>query len=78
MGDLTGHVSLPDGGVGTPALYFTNDATTGVYRPAASTFAITGGGKDIIRMVGGATAANYFNLSASAFDLSALNQRGGA
>lgn len=46
-GNLANPLGLPNGALGAPSLYFTNSATTGIYRIAANQigFAINGFGK---------------------------------
>jgi hypothetical protein len=66
IGNVVGQISLADGTVGTPSLYFTNDTNTGFYRPGAETVGIVGAGKDIVRFTGNADDVNYFNMSGSA------------
>lgn len=41
---FTGVITLPSGSVGVPVLTFTGDTNTGIFRPAADTFAIATGG----------------------------------
>ena len=65
-GNVSGTITLSDGTVDSPGLYFTNDTNTGIWRPGTDTIGLAGGGKDIARLVGAATAVNYFNISASA------------
>jgi hypothetical protein len=66
-GNITGVISISDGTVSSPGLYFTNETNTGIYRPAAKNFAITAYGSDVARFIGTGTiqtsAANYFTLS---------------
>ena len=65
-GTLTGTVSLSDGVVTAPGLYFTNDTNTGLYRVGADVMGVAAGGTDVARFTGSTTAVNYFNLSSAA------------
>jgi CRISPR/Cas system-associated exonuclease Cas4 (RecB family) len=65
-GNISGTITLSDGTVDSPGLYFTNDANTGLWRPGTDTIGLAGGGKDIVRFTGATTAVNYFNISAAA------------
>ena len=65
-GNVSGTITLADGTVDSPALYFTNDTNTGFWRPGTDTIGLAGGGKDIARFTGATTAVNYFNIGASA------------
>jgi CRISPR/Cas system-associated exonuclease Cas4 (RecB family) len=67
-GNISGTITLADGTVDSPGLYFTNDTDTGIWRPGTDTIGLAGGGKDIARFTGTTTAVNYFNISASAAD----------
>jgi len=69
-GDLmTGALGITAGLVGTPGLYFSGDTNTGLFSPAADTFAITTGGTERLRIssagdVGIATApSSSFKLT---------------
>ena len=66
VGTLTGNVSLPDGVVTSPGLYFTNDTNTGLYRVGADVMGITAGGTDVARFTGGTSNVNYLNISGAA------------
>ena len=65
-GSVVGQISLADGTVGAPGLYFTDDTNTGLYRPGADVVGIAGGGQDIARFTGNTSNVNYFNISGSA------------
>ncbi len=45
------HVALADGAVGTPALRFSSDPNTGLWRIAADTMGISAGGTEIARLL---------------------------
>jgi hypothetical protein len=66
-GNITGNISLADGSAGAPSLYFTNETNTGIYRPAAKTFAITAYGADVARFIGTGNlqvnSTDYFTFS---------------
>jgi hypothetical protein len=68
VGSMTssGPISLSDGSVSSPGLYFTNDTNTGIYRPGTDVFGIAAGGNDVARFVGGTSNVNYFSIAASA------------
>ena len=55
----------PTGRWTAPAIYFTNDTNTGIWRPGTDTIGLAGGGKDIARFTGATTAVNYFNVNSS-------------
>ncbi|MBI3419887.1 MAG: hypothetical protein HY053_07135 [Proteobacteria bacterium] len=65
-GTLTGNVSLPDGVVTAPGLYFTNDTNTGLYRVGADVMGLAAGGTDVARFTGGTSNVNYLNISGAA------------
>lgn len=54
--------TIGDGTESAPSLSFTSDANTGVYRPAADTVGIVGGGNDVVRMTGIASATDYIEI----------------
>lgn len=61
---MTGVLQLISGSVGIPALTFTGDLTTGVYRSAAGTWHLTSGGANVITIAGtGATATGVFSAN---------------
>ena len=54
--------AIGDGTESAPSLSFTGDTNTGVYRPAADTVGIVGGGNDVVRMTGIASATDYLEI----------------
>ena len=54
--------TIGDGTEAAPSLSFTSDTNTGVYRPAADTVGIVGGGNDVVRMTGIASATDYIEI----------------
>ena len=54
--------TIGDGTEAAPSLSFTSDANTGVYRPAADTVGIVGGGHDILRLTDVASATDYLEI----------------
>ena len=54
--------TIGDGTESAPSLSFTTDANTGVYRPAADTVGIVGGGNDVVRLTGIASATDYLEI----------------
>ena len=57
-----GNITLDDGTAAAPSLNFTSDTNTGLYRPAADTVGIVGGGHDIVRMTDVASATDYLEI----------------
>ena len=54
--------TIGDGTEAAPSLSFTSDTNTGVYRPAADTVGIVGGGNDVVRLTGIASATDYIEI----------------
>ena len=54
--------AIGDGTEAAPSLSFTSDTNTGVYRPAADTVGIVGGGNDVVRLTGIASATDYLEI----------------
>ena len=54
--------TIGDGTEAAPSLSFTGDTDTGVYRPAANTVGIVGGGNDVVRLTGIASATDYIEI----------------
>ena len=54
--------TIGDGTEAAPSLSFTSDTNTGVYRPATDTVGIVGGGNDVVRMTGIASATDYLEI----------------
>ena len=54
--------TIGDGTEAAPSLSFTSDTNTGVYRPAADTVGIVGGGNDVVRLTGIASATDYLEI----------------
>ena len=54
--------TIGDGTESAPSLSFTSDTDTGVYRPAANTVGIVGGGNDVVRLTGIASATDYIEI----------------
>lgn len=54
--------ALLDGTEAAPSLYFISDTNTGIYRPAADTVGVVGGGNDVVRMTGIASATDYLEI----------------
>jgi len=57
-----GQIELTDGTEAAPSLFFVNDTNTGMYRPAADTVGIVGGGHDILRLTDVASATDYIEI----------------
>jgi hypothetical protein len=57
-----GQIELQDGTEAAPSLFFVNDTNTGLYRPTADTVGIVGGGNDIVRLTGVASATDYLEI----------------
>lgn len=57
-----GEIELTDGTEAAPSLFFVSDTNTGMYRPAADTVGIVGGGHDILRLTDVASAADYIEI----------------
>jgi hypothetical protein len=57
-----GNITLDDGTAAAPSLNFTDDPNTGLYRPAADTVGIVGGGHDILRLTDVASATDYLEI----------------
>jgi hypothetical protein len=57
-----GNITLDDGTEAAPSLNFTDDPNTGLYRPAADTVGIVGGGHDILRLTDVASATDYVEI----------------
>jgi hypothetical protein len=57
-----GQIELQDGTEAAPSLFFVSDTNTGLYRPAADTVGIVGGGNDIVRLTGVASATDYIEI----------------
>jgi hypothetical protein len=55
-------LALLDGTEAAPSLYFISDTNTGIYRPAADTVGIVGGGNDVVRLTGVASATDYLEI----------------
>jgi hypothetical protein len=64
---FTGVVELPDGSAGTPALTFTTDLDTGLFRKGANQFGITAGGSEHLLVT--ATGADVTGILAATGDL---------
>lgn len=54
--------TISSGTESAPSLSFTSDTNTGMYRPAADTVGIVGGGNDVVRMTGIASATDYLEI----------------
>jgi hypothetical protein len=54
--------TIGDGTAAAPSLTFTSDTNTGLYRPAADTVGIAGGGNDVVRLTGVASALDYLEI----------------
>ena len=54
--------TIGDGTESAPSLSFTSDTNTGLYRPTADTLGIVGGGNDVVRMTGIASATDYIEI----------------
>jgi hypothetical protein len=57
-----GNITLDDGTAAAPSLNFTSDTNTGLYRPAADTVGIVGGGHEILRLTDIASATDYIEI----------------
>jgi hypothetical protein len=57
-----GQIELQDGTEAAPSLFFVSDTNTGLYRPAADTVGIVGGGHDILRLTDVASATDYIEI----------------
>ena len=57
-----GQIELQDGTEAAPSLFFVSDTNTGMYRPAADTVGIVGGGHDILRLTDVASATDYIEI----------------
>jgi hypothetical protein len=57
-----GQIELTDGTEAAPSLFFVSDTNTGMYRPAADTVGIVGGGNDVVRLTGVASATDYIEI----------------
>jgi hypothetical protein len=57
-----GQIELQDGTEAAPSLFFVSDTNTGMYRPAADTVGIVGGGHDILRLTDVASATDYVEI----------------
>ena len=57
-----GQIELQDGTEAAPSLFFVSDTNTGMYRPAADTVGIVGGGHDILRLTDVASATDYVEV----------------
>jgi hypothetical protein len=57
-----GQIELQDGTEAAPSLFFVSDTNTGMYRPAADTVGIVGGGNDVVRLTGVASATDYIEI----------------
>jgi len=57
-----GEIELTDGTEAAPSLFFVSDTNTGMYRPAADTVGIVGGGNDVVRLTGVASATDYLEI----------------
>jgi hypothetical protein len=57
-----GQIELQDGTEAAPSLFFVSDTNTGLYRPAADTVGIVGGGNDVVRLTGVASATDYIEI----------------
>jgi hypothetical protein len=57
-----GQIELQDGTKAAPSLFFVSDTNTGMYRPAADTVGIVGGGNDVVRLTGVASATDYIEI----------------
>ena len=57
-----GQIELQDGTEAAPSLFFVSDTNTGMYRPAADTVGIVGGGNDVVRLTGVASATDYLEI----------------
>ena len=57
-----GNITLDDGTAAAPSLNFTSDTNTGLYRPAADTVGIVGGGHEILRLTDVANATDYLEI----------------
>jgi hypothetical protein len=57
-----GQIELQDGTEAAPSLFFVSDTNTGLYRPAADTVGIVGGGNDVVRLTGVASATDYLEI----------------
>jgi hypothetical protein len=57
-----GQIELQDGTEAAPSLFFVSDTNTGMYRPAADTVGIVGGGHDILRLTDVASATDYLEV----------------
>jgi hypothetical protein len=57
-----GQIELTDGTEAAPSLFFVSDTNTGMYRPAADTVGIVGGGHDILRLTDVASATDYVEI----------------
>jgi hypothetical protein len=57
-----GQIELQDGTEAAPSLFFVSDTNTGMYRPAADTVGIVGGGNDVVRLTGVASATDYIEV----------------
>ena len=57
-----GQIELQDGTEAAPSLFFVSDTNTGMYRPAADTVGIVGGGNDVVRLTGVASATDYLEV----------------
>ena len=82
---LDGTLTLEDGAEATPALAFRDDLNTGIFSPAADTFAISTAGSEALRVdssgnvaIGIATAAQQLHVDGGSNDPFLLLQRSGA
>ena len=60
--ESAGGSAFEDGTEAAPSIAFINELSTGLYRPAADTVGIVGGGHDIVRLTDVASATDYLEI----------------
>jgi hypothetical protein len=74
----TAATTFANGSVGAPSVTFTNDLTTGLFRPASSTMSATSGGVESLRMNTVPGGINYIAVTPAAASLAPVVSAAGA
>jgi hypothetical protein len=68
-----GNIGFGDGLVGTPSLFFANNANTGFYRPASNTIGVSSNGNNVAKFdTNGITALNFISQSVNSASTGSL------